>query len=129
MRNSRIEAAMPSTASARLSQRLLSFSSDLLQLSAEFLQHGLGVDALGARLLDPVLDDRTRALLGLGAHLVVGGNDAGASGLERIEAHLVGLVPGLAVRARGELEAVLLDDLLVLLREVVLFGFVHVVAE
>src|SRR3990170_72792 len=102
---SRAEAAMPRTASARLSQTvLLSFSSDLFQLGVELVEDRLGVDALGARLLDPVLDDRARALPGLGLHRGVGGDDARARCLERVEADLVGLVPGLPVAARRVLE-------------------------
>src|SRR3989337_3520465 len=115
---SRAEAAMPRTASARLSQTVLpSLSSDLLQLGVELVEDRLGVDALGARLLDPVLDDRARALLRLGLHRGVGGDNVGAGRLQRVEADLVGLVPGLPVAARRVLEAVLLDDLLVLRRE------------
>src|SRR5687768_6279656 len=123
---SRIEAATPRTASARLSQIVLpSLSSDLLQLGVEFVEDCLGVDALGARLLDPVLDDRARALLGLGLHRGVGGDDARARCLERVEPDLIGFVPGLAVAARRVLEAILLDDLLVLRRELVPLALIH----
>src|SRR5262245_54721383 len=109
---------MPSTASARLSQTasvlllLLLSSRDLLQLGVEFVEDRLGVDTLVLLVghLDPLVNDRPGALLRLGLHRGIRGDDAGARRLERVQAHLVGLVPRLAVGARGVLEAVLLDD-------------------
>src|SRR6185436_18693751 len=116
----RADAAMPRTASARRSQAgftrgyggfgrprggaqipCSSFAGgDLLQFLMELVEHRLGVGQLGARLLDPVLDDRARALFRLGLHARVGRDDVGAGGLERVQADLVRVVPGLAVATR-----------------------------
>src|SRR4051812_7714410 len=89
----------------------------LLELGVEFVQHRLGVEALVlvVSLLDPFVDDRAGTLLRLGLHLSVGGHDVGAGRLERVQAHLVGFVPGLAIGAGGILARMLLDDGLVLL--------------
>src|SRR5262245_40303521 len=101
MQKRRADAAIPRTASARRSQTgLLLSSSHLLQLGVEFVEHGARIEAgmLLLRLLDPVLDDRPRALLRLGLHLGRRGRDIGAGRLERIKADLVGAIPRLAVR-------------------------------
>src|SRR5690606_2859923 len=146
------EAAMPSTASARRSQlwsgaliqeakrkkarlsrafsaRRLLPGRHLLQLGAELLQRGPRVHARRARLLDPVLDDRVGALLHLGEELGVRAHDLDVRLLERVQARLVGAVPGLAVAARRVLVGVLLDDLLVLRRDLVPLVLVHEEAE
>src|SRR5688572_11475643 len=150
MPKSRTEAATPSAASALRSHLCsgalrkgkgagssapygIGYACGLLagffELGVELVEDRLGVHALRARLLDPVLDDRPRALLRFGLHLGIGGNDARAGGLGGVQPDLVGLVPALAVRARGILEAVLLDDLLVLRRELVPLALVHEEAE
>src|SRR5262249_6208582 len=136
------EAAMPRTASARRSHAFagsltveqaeaggLFFRRDLLDLGAELLQRGPGVDALGGGFLDPVLDDRPRALLHLGDERRVGAHDLHGCLLQRVEALLVGRVPRLAVAARRVFIRVLLDDRLVLLGELVPLLLVHEEAE
>src|SRR3954452_25347466 len=126
----RADAAMPRTASARLSQTEPLFaSSDLLQFLVEFVERLLGVRQLDARLLDPVVDDRAGALLRLGLHPGIRGDDGGAGGLQCLQADLVGPVPRLAVRARGILIGVFLDDRLVLLGDLVPLVLVHEEAE
>src|ERR671918_2499948 len=121
MQNRMAEAAMPRMASARLSQRrscvvrlLLLCGCDLLQLGAELGEDRLGVDALGARLLDPLVDDGCRALLHLGLQRRRRGHDLHARLLEDIEPFLVARVPGLAGSARDMLIAELLDRRLLL---------------
>src|SRR6266511_4187296 len=126
MASSSAEAAMPSTASARLSQarsgsdtrrvylllgRLLAglplVGADFLDLGAKLGKRRLGVDALGACLLDPVVDDRRGPLAHLGGEGRVGAHDLGVRFLQRIEAFLVGRVPRLPIAARGILVRVL----------------------
>src|SRR5947207_11576273 len=114
-----MEAAMPSMASARLSHSgsagvfkrkgavlsapygsgfaLLLCGRELLQLGVELVEDRLGVDALGARLLDPLVDDRPRALLGFRHHRGIGLDDRPAGLLQGLHADLVGAVPVLAV--------------------------------
>src|SRR5688500_6236568 len=116
------EAATPRTASARLSHwcsgafmakgatgLFLDFGGGLLQLGVEFRERRLGVHALGARLLHPVVDDRRRALLHLGEQRRVGVDDLDARLLQAFQALLVGGIPGLAVAARDVLVGQLLD--------------------
>src|SRR5215510_3664793 len=133
MPKSKADAAMPRTASARLSQTtsLLLSSRDLLQFLVELVQHRAGIEALVLLLglLDPVLDDRAGTLLGLGLHRCVSLRDVGAGGLERVQADLVGVVPRLAVAARRGLVRHLLDDRLVLLGDLVPLVLVHEEAE
>src|SRR5262245_33115398 len=98
---------------------------DLLQLGVELVEDLLGVGQLGARLLDPVLDDRAAALVRLGDHRGACLLDVGAGPLERVEPDLVGGIPGLAVRARGVLAGELVDDVLVLLGDLRPLVLVH----
>src|SRR5438477_375276 len=58
---------------------------DLLQLVTELGQDLGAVDALGARLADPVLDDGRRSLLDLDHHLGVGVDDLDAGLLEGLQ--------------------------------------------
>src|SRR3954451_359330 len=116
---------MPRTASARLSQAVagsltwslksLFLGGHLLYLGAELLQRGPRVHALGGGLLDPVFDDRRRALLHLGDESRIGAHDLGARPPQRVEPLLVGRVPRLAVAARRVFIRVFFDDRLVLL--------------
>src|SRR5436305_12527784 len=110
---------MPSTASTRLSQvrsgsftrtELLSFCGELLDLGAELFERRSCVDALGARLLDPVFDDGRGELAHFAGKCRIGLHDLDVDLLQRLDADLVGAVPRLAVRARGVLVRMLLDD-------------------
>src|SRR5262249_45405454 len=110
--------------------KLFALGADLLDLGAELLEHLAGVEAvLVARLLDPVVDDRLRALVHLGDELRIGLRDLDVRLLQRLDAFLVGLVPRLAVRARRVLIGDLVDDRLVLLRDLVPLVLVHEEAE
>src|SRR5262245_45565709 len=138
-----VEATTPSTATARRSQpggrslmRLATAGRrgslagrDLLQLRAKLGEDLGGVHTLGTGLLDPVIDDGRGALLDLGHEGRVGLHDLDPGLLQRLQALLVGLVPGSAGQPCQVLAGDLADRLLVLLGKLVPLVLVHEEAE